>query len=116
PPAVLALRESEQHRTASGLVSELAQPLGGAGGVAVELPERVAAQLQLGEDDELDAGVPRLAERFARALPVCLDVAESRVELGKSQPHRSPIPSEPDSDGDCMDDPHLLPVYDNRGC
>jgi hypothetical protein len=53
--------------------------------------ERVAAQLQLREHDEVGADRPRLRDGFAGAADVLVDGSEKAVELGERDAHRAHI-------------------------
>ena len=50
--------------------------------LSLDSPERVAAQVELGEDDEVCAGRGRLDDYLASTFRIRVDVAEAGIELG----------------------------------
>ncbi len=92
-------------RSSHGVPTRATRPLGGgrrllerpASGMQEPGPEeqvlgRVPGDRELGEEDEVGAGPPRVAERVHDLVPVAVEVADDDVQLRERQPHVAPGP------------------------
>ena len=88
--AVLGERRTHEHRDARRSLGDLARrPRGGADerGAEQEILRRIAGDRELGEDDELGAGVACLGDPRDDAAAVAVEVTDSRVDLSQSDLH-----------------------------
>ena len=92
--AVEPRRPDEGHEAAGGgrrllerLASGVQEP-----GAEQQVLGRVPGDRELGEEDEVGAGPPRVAERVHDLVPVAVEVADDDVQLRERQPHVAPGP------------------------